>query len=289
MKSLRFIQKIWKTLETFWSPQQSMDLHIYLRNIVRLFWIFVTASGFAASGYMIYQSFEAWHESPVKTTIETRPITEITFPKVTVCPPKNTFTDLNHDLIMTENMTLDNETRDDLSNYARELIYDDLFGNMIKNLSILKDNDRYLKWYYGNTEIKMPFWSDHKGLNYLIDTYATSGTISTQHYGEKFDAEKIAEKSYYSVWIHPPDSIKSNSNVTLHLDIEKISMTDLLTGQDEFALAERTLDDVETKISKLYTPPAESVFEEGKFRLVNIYQTKFYENIIRAINSRIFH
>ena len=66
-------------------------------------------------------------------------------------------------------------------------------------------------------------------------------------------------------------------------------MTDLLTGQDEFALAERTLDDVETKISKLYTPPAESVFEEGKFRLVNIYQTKFYENIIRAINSRIFH
>ena len=49
-------------------------------------------------------------------------------------------------------------------------------------------------------------------------------------------------------------------------------MTDLLTGQDEFALAERTLDDVENQISKLYTPPAESVYEEGKFRQYNKFR-----------------
>ena len=67
------------------------------RKSVRLFWIFVVFLGFIGSGVMIYQSLEAWEENPVSTTIEKRPITEITFPKVTVCPPKNTYTDLNYD------------------------------------------------------------------------------------------------------------------------------------------------------------------------------------------------
>ena len=64
------------------------------RRLVKLFWIAVVITGFTGAGVMIYQSFDAWEESPVKTTIETQPITEITFPKVTVCPPKNTYTDL---------------------------------------------------------------------------------------------------------------------------------------------------------------------------------------------------
>ena len=93
------------------------------RRYVRLFWILVVIVGFTGAGYMIYQSFQSWAGSPIKTTIETLPITEmITFPKVTVCPPKNTYTDLNYDLMMTENMTLDNDTRQELTNYAVELL-----------------------------------------------------------------------------------------------------------------------------------------------------------------------
>ena len=88
------------------------------RRYVRLFWILVVIGGFTGAGVIIYQSFESWAESPVKTTIETLPITEITFPKVTVCPPKNTFTDLNYDLMMTENMTLDNNIRYELAKLA---------------------------------------------------------------------------------------------------------------------------------------------------------------------------
>ena len=65
------------------------------RKYVRLFWILVVIGGFSGAGVIIYQSFQSWADSPVKTTIETLPITEITFPKVTVCPPKNTYTDLN--------------------------------------------------------------------------------------------------------------------------------------------------------------------------------------------------
>ena len=80
----------------------------------RLFWFIVVTAGFIGAGIIIYESFNDWGESPVKTTIETLPISEITFPKVTVCPPRNTFTDLNHDLKLTMNMTLDKETRNAL-------------------------------------------------------------------------------------------------------------------------------------------------------------------------------
>ena len=83
------------------------------RKYVRVFWILVVLTGFIGAGVMIYESFQSWDESPIKTTIETHPIPEITFPKMTVCPPKNTNTDLNYDLMMTENMTLDNETRNE--------------------------------------------------------------------------------------------------------------------------------------------------------------------------------
>ena len=77
-------------------------------------WILVVTAGFIGGGGLIYESFQLWQESPAKATIETLPITEITFTKVTVCPPKNTFTDLKYDLMMTENMTLDNKTRQEI-------------------------------------------------------------------------------------------------------------------------------------------------------------------------------
>ena len=83
------------------------------RKYARLFWLFVVASGFLGGGLLIKSSFDSWSESPVKTTVETLPIADIKFPKVTVCPPKNTFTDLNYDLMMTENMTLTQEMRDE--------------------------------------------------------------------------------------------------------------------------------------------------------------------------------
>ena len=59
---------------------------------VKFFWIFIIFTGFILAGYLIHESFKSWEESPVKTTIETLPISEMTWPNVTVCPPENTFT-----------------------------------------------------------------------------------------------------------------------------------------------------------------------------------------------------
>ena len=87
------------------------------RKCIKLFWTLVVIAGFSGAGYLIYSSFKDWAENPVKTTVAKRPITEITFPRVTVCPPKNTFTELNYDLMITENIHLDNETVKELMDH----------------------------------------------------------------------------------------------------------------------------------------------------------------------------
>ena len=173
----------------------------------------------------------------MKTTIETLPITEITFPKVTVCPPKNTYTDLNYDLMMTDNMTLGNDTRNELTNYAFEIINDHLYELIMKNLSMLEDNDRFYNWYQGYTNIDLPtrtYGSNPIPYSYYVHTYATSGTISTQYFGDEFDADKVETNMMYRIVVYPPDSVKWNSNVSLHFVIEKISMKNLLTGYETY-------------------------------------------------------
>ena len=88
------------------------------RKYSRLFWILVVLAGFTSAAYLINTSFQSWADSPIKTTVETLPIKEIKFPKVTVCPPRNTYTDLNYDLILAENFTLTEEMKDELIEYS---------------------------------------------------------------------------------------------------------------------------------------------------------------------------
>ena len=85
------------------------------RKYVKSFWILIVMGGFIGAGVLINQSFENWNESPVKTTIETLPITNLKFPKVTVCPPKNTYTNLNYDLMMVQNMTFARDSTHDFN------------------------------------------------------------------------------------------------------------------------------------------------------------------------------
>ena len=201
------------------------------RKEVKILWLMIVIGGFSGAGVMIYQSFQAWDENPVNTVTATLPITEITLPKVTVCPPKNTFTNLNYDLMMLENMTLDNDTRDELTQFAVGLIQDQVYNEVMTNISKFEEENRYYNWYMGLTKIELPFWgvemdcSDSKCLDkklrYEVNTYATSGTISTQYFGHEFDEYKIEKYFFYFASINPPHNYKYNSSVTLYIEVEK--------------------------------------------------------------------
>ena len=253
------------------------------RKNVRLFWILVVMAGFIGAGFLIHTSFLYWADSPVKTTMETLPITEITFPKVTVCPPKNTYTDLNYDLMMTKNMTLDNDTRKELTKYTVDLLYNHLYDTLMTNLSKLEDKDRYYNWYHGYTEINLPMeklpyltlgnlpFFRSNGVYFYVFTSATSGNISTQYFGDKFEADKVEPKVYYKVYISPPDSVRNQTNVTLHFEIDKLSLKDLSSGEDRLWVSGLgKMNTYSTHGSYNHTPPSQGSYNIGFRRNVNM-------------------
>ena len=216
---------------------ESSTIHglIYIsttQKYARFFWFLVVISGFVGASFLIKESFDSWSESPIKTTIETLPISDIQFPKVTVCPPRNTFTDLNYDLMMTENLTLTEEMRDEMFKYALEVLVQ-------SDWTKLHEEDRFYNWYYGYTDIKLPTYKSSSGLNFEIHTSATSGEVTTQHYGEQFMPELVERYLRYVVQVYPPESVKDNDNLTLHFKLDKLSMTGLVRSRNERFLVKR--------------------------------------------------
>ena len=231
------------------------------QKYARLFWILTVISGFFGAGYLIKESFDGWEESPVKTTIETLPISEIRFPKVTVCPPKNTFTDLNYDLMMTENITLTKEIRDEMFKYALDVINEDSFSG--NNWTKIHEEDRFYNWYHGYTRMDSPYYDSSVGaytdhLNFHIGTAATSGVVTTQHYGEQFRPELVERKLRCMVNVYPPWNVWSDENTTLHFKMDKVSMTGLLEGSRHKVYMEGLgfLDASQTTAYTNFSPPA---------------------------------
>ena len=228
---------------------------------MKVFRIVIVTSGFISSGVMIFESFQIWEESPIKTTIETLPITEITLPKVIVCPPKNTFTNLNFGLRMLSNMTLDNNTRNDLTYHALHQIQDYHYREVLTNFSLLEEENRYYNWYMGYTAITLPYWGlaesckffscEYPTLIYRLDTSATSGSISTQHFREKFEAEEVQGEIKFIFHIYPPKNVAKDEKIILQFEIEK----DTIKGYDKFSDYYEEFDvDLET-FTKNITPP----------------------------------
>ena len=191
------------------------------RSCFRLIWIFVIVCGFSISFYLINNSFSNWNQSPITTTIETVPITQMTFPKITVCPPRNTKTNINVDLIEAENIDFDEDTRNELLNFARDVIQDDFYNQMMTNLSKLHEENRYFNWYQGYSELKYPLIDSMGRVSYIVKTSATSGSVATQYFSEKFNPHNIDPKVYFGMTFIVPDELKHDANYTLFLKIEK--------------------------------------------------------------------
>ena len=120
-------------------------------RLVKLFWICVVIIGFSSAGLLINKSFATWHESPIKTNIETIPISNITMPIITVCPKKNTYTNLNPDLQNMTNKVIDfdkdgTKLYNSFLEHFLELDYKDYLKKLEGGFN--QDNS-YRYWYTG--------------------------------------------------------------------------------------------------------------------------------------------
>ena len=224
-----------ETIKTYFESGSINGLnHIAVtRKWDRLFWILVVIGGFIISTYLIVEMYISWADNPIRTDVDTLPMSEVRFPKVTVCPPKDTFTDLNYDIKHAEEKNLTFEEREELYLYARDTIERISF---MENLNKLRDEDRFYNWYYGISDIYggpliRTLLSLLSNNDYpSIQTKATSGVITSQFFGKKFDKNliEIEKDSRAYINVKPPENFYGNEqNLTLNFHLEKVSVPGL--------------------------------------------------------------
>ena len=207
------------------------------RRWARLFWITLVIVSFVMSSLLIWESFQSWADNPVRTTTRTVPMKEMKFPKLTVCPPKNTFTDLNYDLILAENVTLTDKKKNQLYEYIVAMIDEHVYMDPWDKLH---EENRFYNWYNGFTSMyKEPHYRSSHLFEFEIFTTAASGVITTQYFEERFNPSLVENKQTYSIKLFPARSIRYNENVTLFFKIEQLS---LLGGFDKIMVFKNGVD-----------------------------------------------
>ena len=89
-----FILLYWIRMEGVREFLESSTIHglIYISSsgtrLTKLFRFLVVVSGFTAAFVLINNSFHSWEKSPISISIETFPFSNITFPCLSVCPPR---------------------------------------------------------------------------------------------------------------------------------------------------------------------------------------------------------
>ena len=169
------------------------------QSCVRLLWILTVLSGFITAGFLIMQSFYNWEISPIATTLETVPIEQVTYPLIYVCPPKNTFTNLNYDLENVPDERLEPDYVNELMRLVDEKVQEAELEKALDDINTFDEQDKFIHWYYGLSELAQPrFYYLFGYLKHTIayQTTATSGTVSSPFFRSTYN-----EKNFF---FHPP-------------------------------------------------------------------------------------
>ena len=276
-----------KSLKEFLETSTIHGLHYIStsRNCIRLFWMCVVLFGLTASGYLIQQSFESWAESPITTAVDSQLTSEVQLPKVTVCPPKNTFTDLNFDLMNLKNATLNDTIKDKVKRFAMEVIQDQIHQKIMSDLKKVEEKDRSYNWYNGFTQIKLPYDANGGTFTFQISTYKTSGQVSTKLFGLPFNATLVDKRRSIIVYIGIDPEIKGNKNITLHFNIEQNSIPFLKTNEnDDISVSGKIMQKKLKSIYKRFTPPGRS---NKCFSLSIIQNTNCANTVVSEQNLKL--
>ena len=138
--------------------------------------------------------------------------------------------------MMTRNISLDEESRQDLAAYAMKLVDGQRFDEIIQNLSIFHEENRYYNWYHENTEMKLAYFIKHERTNqYNLTTSAASGGVSTQNIGKIFETNNGTIQMNIKIYV-PKQHWSDSDNIQLNLRIERnkvLGVNESLTFQNE--------------------------------------------------------
>ena len=102
----------------------------------------------AIATYLIHGSFANWADSPFTSTVTTKKISSLDFPKVSVCLPRDLGIALSYDLKKTANMNITDQQKETLAAEATKIFIQDPawenFPKMLGISNILGKNGEYI-------------------------------------------------------------------------------------------------------------------------------------------------
>ena len=187
-------------------------------KLARLFWMFVVLSGFTAAAMLIQKSYAGWWENPISTSVDYRPITDLPFPLVTLCPPRKTFTSLNLALRAIQNRTLDSWAKEELTRRLSEIIFDSDFEEKFSTFS--RATNLSGGWYSGDTRITFYLHSNESGLVVMYSTSALAGTVSSPFFKHSLKADTFERIIRFRIGFDKPKNATSTTNIELKLEFD---------------------------------------------------------------------
>ena len=189
-------------------------------HLKRLFWMTTVLVGFSVAAVMILQSFANWEANPVATTLESQPLSKLSFPKVTVCPPGDTFTTLNLDIEMMENKSLQEQgnIKQTLKRHLPLAIFDSDFEENFSFLSKVTNVSE--GWYLGDISINFLRPSDHFDLTIEYRTSDISGEATSPDFQEPFDEDTFKLMIQFRITLDVPKNLSRNASINIKFQFE---------------------------------------------------------------------
>ena len=197
----------------------------------KVLWLAIVIAGFCTAGYLIKSSYSDWETSPVATSISTHPISSLPLPIITICPPENSNTALNVDLVRAGNVSLTSADRHALVNISRKMFIDEPSKNFLEKIArMLTDKDAIPLLEEQSRSYPTPDLNTDGGNNKGFEIWSTElkGSFKTPGFGSRRNYSTDHSNIHFTLYIPQKFVLegKELANKTFDISIEAVNDED---------------------------------------------------------------
>ena len=168
---------------------------------------------------IINNSYAKWHQSPIDTTISTKPISDLEFPVVTICPPKGSNTALNYDLMKLKNRTLSREDREFLRMEMDKAFVHEGHKKFADKMLIVANPKNLKQVFSGFHSVPKPYGKE----GFEISAWEVNGTFESGRFGQEYRKEDyLVDREVRFVLEHPSNFGFRSLVIDLEVDTRNV-------------------------------------------------------------------
>ena len=225
---------------------------------------------------MITNSYMAWQESPITTTIMTHPLDDLHLPSVAICPPKGSNTALNYDLLQAGNISFNEKAREDLkSEVFRHFIRRIHIDHVSLLLTTIETSD-LRKVFAGHQTMPRQYGSN--GLEVISESY--KGSVQTPNFKGHYDEAAFGASGNFRFSLDTQHLLSESGSLLIEIEVETKNQTG---WNDEVVFSEGSHFKLHNEKSTWYAAEARCQAEGG--HLASVLSEQEFLEVNRLTNG----